>query len=626
MKTEPQRRDGRKASPRPKRPGVPGREFAQWPQSDPIERKRIIFLCLALAAVSFACYWPVLGHPFADYDDDNYVTANPNVQRGLTWQSLSWAFTSTEKSNWHPLTWMSHELDCQIYGLNPGGHHFTSLSLHVLNVCLLFLLLVLGTRAVERSWFVALLFAVHPVNVESVAWIAERKNVLSTVVFLLAIGAYGWYAKRPTIKRYVLVATIFGMALASKPMAITLPCVLVLLDFWPFQRVLGLGKPAIAFPVPQFPLRRLLLEKLPLLALSAGSAVVTIVAQRSGGSIKSLADVPPGIRFANAIWAYVAYIGKIFWPGALAPHYPYPRSGPALWQLILAVAVLALVSGFLWWKRSHTYLWVGWCWFFGTLVPVIGLIQVGNQAMADRYLYLPMIGVLVVVVWGVLDLVDYECLGLAVRIVAAVVIVGALVGLTWRQVGYWRSGYDLWSHTLAVTKDNSLAEGNLGVAFMNLGREEEGLAHFRNAARIEPNDPTTRFNLAAVLQSRGELPQAMTEYASVIQLVSGNANAVGNSRLLADAFANLGTLYSETGDFGKARETYRQALQIDPFALDGLIGKFYQYVAVSPTGNGYLWLAEMLEQAGRTKEARAAYERALKLEPGLVEAERGLGQ
>lgn len=430
MKTETRRRDDRKTNPTRKKTGTARSELVQRPAFDPLKTKRMIFLCLALASVTFACYWPVLGHPFADYDDDNYVTANPNVQRGLTRQSVSWALTSTEKSNWHPLTWMSHELDCQIYGLNSRGHHFTSLSLHVLNVWLLFLLLVFATDAVEQSFMVALLFAAHPVNVESVAWIAERKNVLSTAVFLLAIGAYGWYARRPSIKRYLLVASIFVMALASKPMVITLPCVLLLLDFWPLQRVLGFTKPAIAFPVPQLPLRRLLLEKLPFLALSAGSAIVTIVAQRSGGSIKSLADVPPGIRLSNAVWAYVAYIGKTFWPMALAPHYPYPRSGPAVGQLILAVAVLSLVSAFVWWKRSHTYLWVGWCWFLGTLVPVIGLIQVGNQAMADRYLYLPIIGLLVVVVWGVVDLADHARLGLAVRIVAAVIIVTALAGLT----------------------------------------------------------------------------------------------------------------------------------------------------------------------------------------------------
>ncbi len=568
-----------------------------------------------------ALYWPVLAHPFADYDDDTYVTANPEVQSGLNSHSLAWALTSTEQSNWHPLTWISHELDYQVYGLHPAGHHLTNLGLHVVNVVLLFLVLLFATSALQQSFVVALLFAVHPLNVESVAWVAERKNLLSTLFFLLGIGAYCWYARKPEAKRYALVLLIFLLGLASKPMVITLPCVLLLLDYWPLQRV------AVEAPqsLPQFRWPRLFLEKIPLFFLSLASAVITIFAQRSGGSIKPLVDLPLGARIESAVYAYAEYIFKFLWPASLAPHYPHPGSSLAAWKVAGAAVFLAAISGLIWRKSSQRYLLVGWLWFLGTLVPVIGLIQVGDQAIADRYMYIPIIGLLIILVWGAWDVFKNK-LPLGAQVAIAVVILAGLLFACERQIGFWKSDYDLWSHTLAVTKDNYVAEDNLGVALSNLGRDDEALAHFLNAERIAPADPSGHLNAAAILQSRGEMHQALVEYAATMKLAAANPHASRNAKLLAAALANIGTLYSVNGNYEKARENYGQALRLNPTALNDLIAKFYQFAAAQASGPRYLWLGEMLEQAGRLEEAKQAYSQALESDPTLVEARTALGR
>ena len=597
--------------------------------------RQTALLCLALSCITFALYWPVLSHPFINYDDDTYVTANAHVQSGMNQRSLAWALTATEQSNWHPLTWISHELDCQFYGLRPAGHHFTNLGLHVVNVVLLFLVFLYATQATARSFLLALLFAIHPVNVESVAWVAERKNVLSTLFFLLAIGAYCLYTQRPAKKWYALALLMFGLGLASKPMVITLPCVLLLLDFWPLQRVrritpqsslLRALQPSITqlSSIIQFSWPGLFLEKAPFFLLAAGSAVVTIFAQKSGGAIKSLAEMPLGVRVENAIVAYADYCMKALWPSSLAVHYPHPGNAIALWKVLSAVVFLAAFSAFVWRASSRRpYLLVGWCWFLGTLVPVIGLIQVGNQAIADRYMYLPIIGLLVVLVWGSYDLVEGK-IALRVQVAIAGIAVVALLFVAHRQIGFWRSSYDLWSHTLAVTKDNYVAEDNLGEALASAGRDDEALAHFYNAERISPGDVSSRVNIGAILQSHGEIRQAVSEYSAAIHIASANPNVAANAKPLASALANLGTLYSVSGNYQRARENYRQALGINPTALDDLIAKFYKFSAAQPEGKKYLWLAEMLEESGHYDEARNAYQQAFNADPTLVEAQASL--
>ena len=604
--------------------------------------KRDFVVCLLLAVGTFALYGRAIGYSFIEhYDDENYVTGNPHVQAGLVWQTVTWALTSTEYSNWHPLTWLSHALDCDLYGLNPAGHHFTNVLLHVLNVVLLLLLLERATGAAGRSLLVAALFAVHPFNVESVAWIAERKNVLSTLFFLLALGAYGWYALKPTVRRYVVVAVLFALGLAAKPMVITLPCVLLLLDYWPLRRIQGWGQsrgfnrgddpespakypsPRTALAVPQAPLSRLVLEKLPLLALSAANGAVTIFAQRSYGSMHLV--LPLGVRLENAVYAYAMYVWKAFWSARLAVFYPHPGVTLAAWQIGLAALFVLAVSALVWRERtSRPYLVTGWLWYLGTLVPVIGLIQVGEQAMADRYAYVPLIGVFLMAVWGAADLADSRQLSFRTRAKTAAIVLAVLATFTWEQVTYWHSSYDLWSHALHVTKDNFTAEANLGVTLMASDRSPEAVPHLQNAARIKPRDPLSHLNLAGALQLSGRPRDAILEYETAIQLAPDPSMLVG-------AYENLGRSYEQIGNYKNARVCYEQALRINPQqqstkdALDSLdLSEAMRNVAESPSGGGFLRLGQLLQKAGRVSQARTAYEQALELDPKLREAHKAL--
>jgi hypothetical protein len=386
-------------------------------------RLRIVLVCISLAIAVLVLYSRVKDADFVNYDDLSYVTQNAHVQEGLRWKTFTWALRSTQSDNWHPLTWLSHALDCQLYGLNPVGHHITNVVFHVINVLLLFLLLTRATGAIGRSALVAALFALHPLNVESVAWVAERKNVLSMLFFFLAIGAYGWYAIKPSLRRYGLMVAMFALGLAAKPAVITFPLVLLLLDYWPLRRVNTWARPRLGpnrrkkqagpaggqgwgptLETSPASWSQLVVEKLPLLVLSAGSAVITIVAQKAGGTVRSLEVFSLSVRLQNALYAYAMYVWKAFWPTRLTVLYPHP--GPTLsgLQLGLAAAFLGAVSLLVWKQRvSRAYLITGWLWYLGTLVPVIGLIQVGQQAMADRYAYIPLIGVFVMLVWGLGD-------------------------------------------------------------------------------------------------------------------------------------------------------------------------------------------------------------------------------
>src|SRR5579863_1250870 len=368
----------------------------QSPPMDVKHRNFVLVVCLCLAVATFVVYSRATRNPFLHVDDQNYVTGNPHVQAGLAWQTFTWALTATDAENWHPLTWLSHALDCQLFGLNPAGHHATNILLHALNATLLFLLLLRATGAQGRSLLVAALFALHPINVESVAWIAERKNVLSTLFFLLTLAAYGWYARKPELKRYLTVVALFALGLAAKPMVITLPFVLLLLDYWPLERIRGWDAQSLSkltdrkhrqkkraeavvsnkvFRAPQFSFSRLVLEKLPLLALCAGSAAITIVAQRTH-AIQSLGIYPFAGRLENALYAYACYVWKTFWPTRLAFLYPYPRDGRPVWLLASAVLSLLAVSVLVWkLRRTRPYLVTGWLWYLGTLVPVIGVVQ-----------------------------------------------------------------------------------------------------------------------------------------------------------------------------------------------------------------------------------------------------------
>lgn len=506
--------------------------------------KRNPVVCLLLAVVTLALYNSVTHHPFVNYDDDRYVTENPHVRQGLTSGTFFWALTSTEQANWHPLTWMSHALDVSLFRLNPSGHHFTSVLIHVVNVVLLFLLLMWTTGRFGPSLFVAALFALHPINVESVAWVAERKNVLCTFFFLLTLWAYGWFARKPHWARYLVVVLLFGAGLASKPMVITLPFVLLLLDYWPLERTKSSNW------------LRLLLEKLPLLAMSAASAWITMKAQQAGGAVRTTMEFSLTARIGNAIYAYAMYLWKMMWPKRLAPVYPHPGDSLVGWHVISALIILVAISVLVWKLRERRYLVFGWLWFLGALIPVIGLVQVGNAAMADRYAYIPLIGIFVMIAFGIADWAAERSLRQWLAIPAGLVLI-VLVTLTYRQVGFWQSNAELWVHTLAVTQDNFIAEDNLGGALILEGKEEEAYPHFEAAARINPRDPMSRGNLGTYLFTHGQMRAAIAQYEVAVTLTS-------DPGLLAQTYLNLGVAQKELGDYAAARKSLETAMNTAP--------------------------------------------------------------
>ncbi len=580
-------------------------------------------LCLLLAVVTLALYNPVNRHPFVNYDDDRYVTENAQVRQGLTWETFTWAWTSTEQANWHPLTWMSHALDESMFRLNPAGHHLSSVLLHAVNVVLLFLLLMLATGRVGPSLFAAALWAVHPINVESVAWVGERKNVLSTMFFLLTLLSYRRYAQKPDWKRYLGVALLFAAGLAAKPMVITLPFVLLLWDYWPLDRVGSEDE-------GKRPWTKLVVEKIPLFALSAASAIVTMQAQQAGGAVRSRAQFSFAMRLANAIYAYAMYLWKMLWPARLAPAYPHPGDSLAGWRVAAAALVLIAVSAAVIGLRSRRYLVVGWLWFLGTLVPVIGLVQVGDAAMADRYAYIPLIGIFAAIAFGLADLAQGKSVVVAAQLAPAALVLMALGLATYRQIGYWQSSIDLWSHALAVTENNFIAEDNLGGALVLKGREEEAFPHFEAAAGINPRDAMSRSNIGTYFLTHGRLREAVTQYESAIGLTS-------DAGLLAQTYANLGSAQRRLGEEGKAAESFNEALRENPNQfnawlglgllaqkqgkLDEAIGDFSRSVEVQPTAEGYLQLGRVLEQANRLSAALVAYENALQIAPDMSEAQ-----
>ncbi len=602
----------------------------------PAGGKRTFVLCLLLATMVFAVYFRATRNPFVNYDDQGYVVENLHVQQGLTLTMLRWALTSTEADNWHPLTWLSHALDCQIFGLNPAGHHATSVLLHALNAMLVFLLLAGVTKKTGRSFLVAALFALHPINVESVAWVAERKNVLSMFFFLLTVGAYGWYARCPSVARYLAVAGLFAAGLSAKPMIVTLPFVLLLLDFWPLQRVRPLPASS-TFPVSQASFWRLALEKLPLLALSAASSWITLIAQR--GAMVSTINLSFTARVLNSVYAYAEYIVKAFWPIHLASFYPHERIHLTSWDFQWSFWMLVGISFWIWRNRTRLYLPVGWFWFLGTLIPVIGLVQVGDQGMADRYAYLPLIGILWIAVWGLADfladLAQNRKLDPRVCSAVAALVLAVLSFTTWRQTGYWRSSYDLWAHALQVTKDNFVAEDYVGTSLLVQVYEATGqrtspeaLAHFQNAERINPFDPISHLNVGADLHEHGQLQQAAAEYETVLNLTR-------DPHLVSKSLINLGAINRQLGNYSAARQDYAEALRVDPgnqsvfmslgrLRMEEKIQELSASASRRPSPLAYLQLGQLQQSAGHIPEARISYQTALKLDPKFADAKSAL--
>jgi hypothetical protein len=525
--------------------------------------KRTWLLGLLLAVATVALYYPVSGHPFVNYDDNVYVTDNAQVKSGLTWDTLQWAFTTSEAGNWHPVTWLSHAFDYQLFQADPAGHHNTNLLLHVLNVLLLFWVLQQATGSTGRSWMVAALFALHPINVESVAWISERKNLLSMLFFLLALGAYRWYVRGPRTTRYVVVAACFALGLMAKPQVITLSFVLLLWDYWPLRRMATADKhSAFDTPVdaalPQRSFSWLVGEKLPLVALCAASAFITMRGQQAAGAMHTVKNsFSLSIRLGNAIVCYARYLGKAFWPSRLALVYPHPGTSLKTWEILAALVFLLAVTALVLRERRRRYLLVGWLWFLGTMVPMIGLVQVGEQAMADRYAYLPFIGLFIMVCWGLADWAEQEHFSAALLAGVSVVVLVALSVVAYRQLGYWSDNVILWTHIVAVTPPNYIAQDDLGGALLNDGKLEEAMKHFHMAAEIYPLDPFSNLNLAIYAQQQDD-PQQAIERSKIV------LNRTPSPRLKAKAYTTMGLAYRELGDAAKSQECFEAAQREHP--------------------------------------------------------------
>lgn len=478
------------------------------------------WLSVVVAAVAMALYWPVRDFEFQRfYDDDPYVCMNRPVQDGLSMRGLQWSLSTFAVSNWHPVTWWSHMLDVELFGMNPGAHHMVSAAIHAANSGLLVIALALMTGSGWRSGLVGLLFAIHPIHVESVAWIAERKDVLSTLFGMLALIAYCRFARRPSLTWYFTVAACLVLSLAAKPMLVTLPFVLLLLDFWPLNRL----RPRMAGVVANCDnidtgIARLLLEKVPLLVISAASSVVTTLAQSQSAAIVGLDAIPLQARAANACSAYARYLLHHVYPANLAAYYPQPR----VWSWLPAAGALVLLLGitaFAWRARFRApWQLVGWLWFLGTLVPVIGLVQVGGQAMADRYAYFPSIGILMAVVWT-LPALARERMRLGFVLVGAVMIVA--LTLSWmarKQIATWRDNLTLWTHSINVTGHNTLASMNLGATFSSLNRHQEALALYRTCLALAPSNSTVHHNIGVSEQALGHDEKAIASYREAIRL------------------------------------------------------------------------------------------------------------
>jgi tetratricopeptide (TPR) repeat protein len=544
------------------------------------------FLVLAVAAV----FGVTVQYGFVNYDDPLYVYENPHVNGGFTGHEAAWVFTHSYASNWHPLTWLSHMLDWQLYGPWAGGHHLTNVLLHAATAVLLFLVLRWMSGRLWPSAIAAAVFAVHPLRVESVAWVAERKDVLSGLFFVLTIAAYVWYVRRSfSIGRYLVVMAAFALGLMAKPMLVTLPFVLLLLDYWPLRRFEG--------EAVRGKYIRLIAEKIPLVAMVVGSCAITLNAQID--AIKPMDYVSLPERIGNALVAYVAYLGQFFCPANLAVLYPHPQNSLAVWQIVGALVALAAISAAaLKWRKEQPHLLVGWLWFLGMLVPVIGLVQVGEQAMADRYTYLPQIGLCIAVVWAVADFTARRAYGARACGIAAILIVAAMMASSTQQTTVWQDSVTLWSRSIACAANSATAHNNLAKALDECGRREDAADEWRKALKVDPNHSNANKNFADALVACGRLEEAIGHYEKAVQRDPAYVSAHIN---YANALIGLGRI-------DEAMVQYQAALKLDPNSEKA----HYNY-------------ANALRGGGQIEEAVVHFQAALKIDPNFAKALTGLG-
>jgi tetratricopeptide (TPR) repeat protein len=604
-----------------------------------------ILACLLLVLATFAAYEGVRNHQFVNIDDDLYVTENPIVKQGLTLKSLTWAFTTTETGNWIPLTWLTHMAACQVFGLHAGGHILINVLFHIANTLLLFFLFLRTTQSLGPSFLVAALFALHPLHVESVAWVAERKDVLSTFFWLLTMWAYVWYVESPGPRRYFAVMACFIAGLLSKSMLVTLPLVLLLFDYWPLgrwspYRATAAGparakkakKPRSAADNAGV-LRGLIGEKVPLLVLAAIFCVITVYAQEEFGAVKNLAGLPLSSRLTNALVAYIAYMGKMVWPIDLAPYYPHPERTLPLWQGMAAGLAMAALSLFIIRQaRRRPYLLMGWLWYVGTLVPVIGLVQVGDQGMADRYTYVPLIGLFIIVAWGLRDLTAGRRFTNVLAPLTAGILLGALALCTWFQVHIWRDSMTLYEHTLRVTRNNYFIHNNLGYLLYKQGKVDQAMVHYNEALRLRPHYYLALNNLGVVFYSKGQRNQAIEYYREAVRVKPD----------YSVARCNLGYALYDKGQTHQAIVHCKEALRLKPDFADAhnnlgialasqnkaneAIFHYSEAIRHEPRHfKAHYNLANSLVAQGKVEQAISHYQEALRVMPTFSEAHINLG-
>jgi len=573
-----------------------------------LNRQPVFLIYVALVLAILIAFEPIRLNDFVSYDDHHYVTENPHVNNGITGRSVIWAFTTSHSANWHPLTWLSHMLDCQLFGLVPFWHHMTNLLFHIVNTLLLFWILKRMTGAVWPSGFVAAVFALHPLHVESVAWVAERKDVLSGFFWMLTIAAYIRYVEHPAIKRYLLVVFVFCLGLMAKPMLVTLPFVLLLLDYWPLGRFqwghqsnfkdLQQSEPANTGGF-SLSIVHLTMEKIPLLVLAAASSVITYIVQQNAGALSTIEKVPLNFRIVNALASYVGYIGKMIYPSRLAVLYPLHSHQLPTSRSIISFLILAGISAaVVYIGRHRRYFVTGWLWYLGTLVPVIGLIQVGAQAMADRYTYLPSIGITIMVSWGLAEFTAkwrYRKVGL--QITAGLLLVAMLI-CTRMQVRYWRNSFTLYEHTLAVTENNSVIHNYYGITLFESGQLDAAFEHYKQALQINPQYSAARNNIGQVFLKQQKLDKAIACFNQVLH----------DRTDWHDTYYNLGLAYAQKGELELAVQNYSEALRVKPDYPEALNN----------------WAA-VLKKQGKIDKAIRKWKRALELKPDHAGAHYNIG-
>jgi tetratricopeptide (TPR) repeat protein len=590
-----------------------------------LTKYRSFWICLALMLITTAVFCQVCTYDFVNYDDPNYIYENPNVQNGITSKAIKWAFTTGYANNWHPLTWLSHMLDWQLFGPKAGSHHLTNLIFHIANTLLLFIVLKQMTHRLWPSAFVAALFALHPLHVESIAWVAERKDVLSTFFWMLTMWAYLRYVKHPGVARYLLTLLFFALGLMAKPMLVTLPFVLLLLDYWPLARVpseRAVGKIDTSFN--RWVTYHLIQEKIPFFVLSAISSVVTFLVHR--GAIALIAQVPLKSRISNAFVSYVEYIGKMIWPSRLAVFYPHVGYDVSiLYAVISTVLLLAVTILILRFAKNHRYLVTGWLWYIGTLVPVVGLVQVGGQALANRYTYIALTGLFIIIAWGLPDLLAgwrYKKIALTL---SALLIISASSVCTHFQLRYWQNSLTLFQHDLDVTRDNYVAHFCIATPLREQGRLDEAIYHCSEAVRLRPDFFDAQIYLAYFLRNAGRLDEAVKEYRESLQIKPEDPNALNG----------LGITLGQQGKLDEAIECFTEALRIKPDfttahanigytlllrgSLDEAAIHLTEALQLDPNSTqAHYSLGQALVQRGKIGEAITHFEKALRLEPDWV--------